>query len=341
MKYGVKLHNYHSKGRIDTYQLKRSPYTTDYTQACQILQAIKMNNQQRLSHSCLLHLSTFVSKSWEEHPTQEKVKEIYQYFNYLLDSSSMNEEKESSLDDKIRKFCQNDTSIPTVCPSTTLIFAIHYIDKLKQKYKDVTGTNGCSKRLILVAFMIASKYIHSNLKIIVDISLKKSDNDITSPSSILSPKKDNQHLSLPQLPLSPPTSPKPITPKIHSTLLKYNNNEITDPLQYHYFKSSSSSSSSASSLPSSPKLNTMLLPPTSPQSIITTLPPNIKDIKTMMDDDPNNNDIHPHHHNNTLPSLSSQLNYRIWRMEMEFLHFLNNNIKIFNCIRLIEWAQQI
>ncbi|KAI9300885.1 hypothetical protein BJ944DRAFT_272303 [Cunninghamella echinulata] len=312
MKFSIKLHDFNSKGRIDTYQLKRTPYTADFSQACHILQAIRMNNQKPLSHSCLMHLSTFVAKSWEEQPSQEKVQEIYQYMTYLLDSSKMAQEEDKglSLDDKIRKFCQNPSSIPTVCPSTTLLFAVHYIDKLKQKYKNVTGTNGCSKRLILVAFMIASKYIHSNLKIIVDISLKKAE--------------QRQHLSLPQLPLSPPTSPKPKSPSLSKQ------HEITDPLQYHYFKPSSSPSFSPSTSAFS------LVSPTKSQFDFKDTLPSITTTATNAPALDNNNKT-----NHGLPSLSSQLNYRVWRMEIEFLHFLNNNIKILNCIGLIEWAHQI
>ncbi|SAM04990.1 hypothetical protein [Absidia glauca] len=207
MKVGIKLHNHRSKGRIDTYHITKSPYTTDYRRGCLILQAVQS----------------------------------YQ------------------------------TPIGRAC-----------------RYGDVQGTNGCARRLVLVAYITAAKYIQSNLRVIVDMT------DLPPLTKPISPTKrrHSQDLTLPGLfterrlssamLLSPPVSPK--IP------------QLTDPSQYHYFCGANAS---------------------------------------------NNLGFSEHDRKTTMPSLSdicSDLNHPIGRMESEFLHFLNGDLKVPDCLRLMEWA---
>ncbi|ORZ24231.1 hypothetical protein BCR42DRAFT_87524 [Absidia repens] len=272
MKIGVRIHKYRSKGRIDTYQIHKSPYTTDYRQACQILDVIQ-HHHQRPSQACLVRLATFVAQSWESAPTDETIRNISHFMDNLLDTTGT--DPTIPLNESILQSCSGQSPVPTVCPGITLLFAVQYIERLKQNYTDIKGAHGCSRRLVLVAYIIAAKYIQSNLKLIADTgrpSLKT-----YSPSS---PKH------LPTVPTAMPISP-PVSPKVP---------ELTDPTQYHYFQSANK--------------------PTT----VSSQPPN------------------------NMPSFSSmcsQFNYRIWRMENEFLHFLDGDLHVPDCLRLIHWSNQL
>ncbi|ORZ10113.1 hypothetical protein BCR42DRAFT_422763 [Absidia repens] len=305
MKIGVKLHNHRSNGPMDTYQTKRSPFSADYRQGCNILQAIRLYNH-RPSQACIAHLATFVTQSWESVSDTEKVDDICQFMNHLLDTTSLNQ-THLSLEKSIQHYCTKDVAVPTVCPGITLLFAVRYIERLKQSYGNVKGTKGCSRRLILVAYIIAAKHIHSNLKFIVDTSLPPLENEpLNTVSNLSSPsastktaaqpvQQDSSPLTLhpdkllsTALPISPPVSPK--------------QTELTDPTQYHYFQS--------------------IKTPPSGQASVSSSSTGMK-------------------HLPSLSSMCSQFNYRVWRMENEFLHFLNGDINVPDCLRLVNWAKQL
>jgi hypothetical protein len=148
MKIGIKLHNYRSTGRIDTFQIKKSPYTADYHQACQILDAIQQHHQ-RPSQACLgkscsyyytginiflfLHvarLATFVAQSWESTPSDKTIHDISRFMNNLLNTTG--DDPTIPLNESIRKCCSSQSPVPTVCSGVTLLFAVQYIDRLKQ-----------------------------------------------------------------------------------------------------------------------------------------------------------------------------------------------------------------
>ncbi|CAO3589624.1 unnamed protein product [Absidia cylindrospora] len=301
MKIGVKLYNHRSNGPMDTYQRKRSPFGADYRQGCKILQAIRLYNQ-RPSQACIVHLATFVTRSWESDSDTEKVDDICQFMNHLLDTTSLNQ-NHLSLDKSIQQYCSKDVAVPTVCPGITLLFAVRYIERLKQSYGNVKGVKGCSRRLILVAYILAAKHIHSNLKFIVDTSLPPLENETSNAVSNSSstetatrPSKQEfspltlhpDNLISTNLPISPPVSPK--------------QTELTDPTQYHYFQSIKTSPSPQPSSASS-STGTKYLP--------------------------------------SISSMCSQFNYRVWRMENEFLHFLNGDISVPDCLHLVDWAKQL
>ncbi|CEG65691.1 hypothetical protein RMATCC62417_02423 [Rhizopus microsporus] len=214
-----------------------SAYSASYNQACLILQAIQMNGRRRLSPQCVLQLATFVTRAWEADTEQDTIEGICKLMNNLLDMTLLC--PEMNLNEALIQFCKNTTSTQSVSPSITLLLAVDYISRLKQKYGNIKGTKGCGQRLILVAYMMASKYMHVNLKSIINIShstttktTTSNDNrsnncsDGESPSltlPFLNTVKDTltfPHLKEQILP-SPPTSPK-----AHSD---------SDPMNYHYF----------------------------------------------------------------------------------------------------------
>jgi hypothetical protein len=144
----------------------------------------------------------------------------------------------------------------------------------------------------MVAYMMAAKYMHINLRSIIDSSIKEpSAPDVTPTTaapyscerSTLHHDTQPRKASLPsiipeqQLP-SPPTSPSSFPD--------------SDPLKYHYF--------SATKERKSP-------------SPIQTPPPVLQQ---------------PERH------------FQILRMELEFLHFLNYDLSVFDTLQLIHWAQK-
>ncbi|KAI8645956.1 hypothetical protein BD408DRAFT_360489 [Parasitella parasitica] len=163
-------------------------------QACALLQAIELNGRRRLSKKCLACLAVFVSQAWEDKPCQEKIQQLYYMMNNLLDTTGM--DKNEPFEVSLQNFCSSPVSTPIICPSLTLLIAISYVERLNKRYRDLKGTPGCGSRMIMVAFIMASRYIHDSLKLIIYTNIRKNASVITAP-------------------ITPPTSPKmPITTSI-------------------------------------------------------------------------------------------------------------------------------
>ncbi|KAG2220816.1 hypothetical protein INT45_004477, partial [Circinella minor] len=146
----------------------KQAYAPNYKQACMFLRAIQINRRERLSPECLRHLSTFVVQSWEVDPTEAKVTELIDVMNHLVDTTQI--DTTINLDEALRQSCRNPAALPTVCPIVALLVAMRYIDRLKKKYNNIRGAMGCSHRLIVVAYMMAIKFIHANLRLIIDVT---------------------------------------------------------------------------------------------------------------------------------------------------------------------------
>lgn len=106
--------------------------------------------------------------------------------------------------------------MPVACPTTTMMVAMSYIQRLKRKYSTVKGARGCSQRLLLVAYMISAKYIHACLRTIVDYSQHLEE--VKQISAAEEPVKPTVQASSPPMPTaqslgsakqpdSPPASP--------------------------------------------------------------------------------------------------------------------------------------
>ncbi|KAG2237140.1 hypothetical protein BDF21DRAFT_116994 [Thamnidium elegans] len=175
------------------------PNAFGYNQAFSLLQAIELNRRTRLSKKCLAHLALYVSQAWEDKPCREKIQQLYYMMSNLLDTTNMDTKVPFEI--AIQKFCQNFISTPTICPSVTLLIAISYVERLNKRYRDLKGTPGCGSRMIMVAFIMASKYIHDCLRLVIYTSSRERSPHFNSMPH--SPKAPVQFIrSTP--PLTPP-----------------------------------------------------------------------------------------------------------------------------------------
>ncbi|KAL7320410.1 hypothetical protein PS15m_000302 [Mucor circinelloides] len=273
-----------------------------YNQACALLQAIELNGRRRLSKKCLACLAVYVSQAWEDKPCQEKIQQLYYMMNNLLDTTGM--DKNEPFEVSLQKFCQSPVSTPIICPSLTLLIAISYVERLNKRYRDLKGTPGCGSRMIMVAFIMASKYIHDSLRLIIYTNIRKHASVITAP-------------------ITPPTSPRiPITASIIeniTTALNIDNTNTSPP----------SSSSSDDNNPQKVPITTATTPTTA------------ADNATASDDTitTQKNESVPAA-TNPIPEVSDKdRNLRIARMEQEFLFFLNYDLSVQDPSLLVKWAQ--
>ncbi|KAI7870158.1 hypothetical protein BDF14DRAFT_1775150 [Spinellus fusiger] len=139
--------------------------SVNYNQACRFLQAIEINRRRSLSPRCVAYLANYVAHSWESNPEPSKICGLIRLMATLLDSTTFN--AHHSLTDTLQLYCSRSSSMPTICPAVTLLVAVSYIQRLNQRYIELKGTTGCGSRLILVAYIIASKFIHDNLRSIL------------------------------------------------------------------------------------------------------------------------------------------------------------------------------
>ncbi|OBZ83300.1 hypothetical protein A0J61_08649 [Choanephora cucurbitarum] len=305
--YGKQNNSNNNSSRID------AAYSSSYTQAYLILKAVQLNGRRRLTTDCVYHLANSVARSWESNPDQEQIEALVKLMTNLLDSTLLCPER--PLDDALQQFCRNHVPTQSVSPSVTLLIALEYIERLKKKYHNIKGTSGCGHRLIMVAYMMAAKYMHVNLRSIIQTSPPDlSDNkDTPSASTKLPPIMPLCREQTTLLP-SPPTSPKA-------------HHLDSDPLKYHYFRSPNKpidnntnsnnrimtafncqatahqTTSASSSLPPSPSLPD-------------------KAIDGLESPTVNKNERHN----------------QILRMEHEFLHFLSYDLSSSDILKQIRWA---
>ncbi|KAI8340014.1 hypothetical protein BC941DRAFT_419180 [Chlamydoabsidia padenii] len=144
--------------------LIQRPHCANYTQACLLLHAIEINRRQSLQPRCLAYLANYVVKAWETHPDEIKVRQLYQWMQHLMTTTAI---QQPTLEKALFWFCQNKASTPTPCPAVTLLIAIGYIERLNKKCDLVKGTVGCGSRLIMIAYLMAAKFLHDNLQLII------------------------------------------------------------------------------------------------------------------------------------------------------------------------------
>ncbi|KAI9264841.1 hypothetical protein BY458DRAFT_513758 [Sporodiniella umbellata] len=151
--------------RMNESKYKRA-YHASHGQACTILQAIQLNGRQRLSPVCVEQLAEQVASAWESKESEESRATLVKLMNQLLEHATFLPNE--SLNQALVKYCEQEaTTLASVCPSVCLLVAIDYVRQLKQRYRQIKGTPGCGQRLVLIAFIMASKYIHVNLKSII------------------------------------------------------------------------------------------------------------------------------------------------------------------------------
>ncbi|KAG2208216.1 hypothetical protein INT47_006071 [Mucor saturninus] len=267
MKAKINLYNRPS-GRIDTYQpynfsKPQSPapakdtvvvnrdnrldaaYSANYGQACLLLRAIQMNGRRRLSNNCILQLAIFVAKAWETNPGKDKIDALAKLMTNLLDTTLLCPDK--PFDEALKQFCRNNIPTHSVSPSITLLIAIGYIERLKQRYANIKGTTGCGHRLIMVAYMMAAKFMHVNLKSIINVqsstetaTAPPTTETVTATETTTTARTSAERSTISYTQTLPPIIPKndqlpspPTSPKAYSN---------SDPLNYHYFQSPSKKS---------------------------------------------------------------------------------------------------
>ncbi|CAO3636402.1 unnamed protein product [Cunninghamella echinulata] len=302
---------------------------SNYTQACLLLHAIEINRRQMLHPRCIAHLANFVARAWESNPDEIKTQQLYQLMQNLLSTTAI---KQSTLENALITFCKNKASTPTPCSSVTLLIAISYIEKLKKKYGTIKGTVGCGSRLITIAYLIAAKFLHSNLKLIIHIP--------TSP------------------PPSPPTSPILFTDSINPSTspslsinpINNNNNNINTKTTVTTNATTDDNNNNNDDKTTEP-FTTLTLP--SPSSSPSPSPSSLPSLSSNNNNNNNNIPIALSHDNllnistsstsssASITSFSSTLNdyhLRILRLEMEFLYFLDYDLSLPDPAKLVRWA---
>ncbi|KAI9363773.1 hypothetical protein BD770DRAFT_407334 [Pilaira anomala] len=194
------------------------PKSFGYDQAFALLQAIELNRRTKLSKKCLAHLAVYVSQAWEDKPCREKIQQLYYMMSNLLDATSMDTKEPFEI--AIQNFCQSFISTPTICPSVTLLIAISYVERLNKRYRDLKGTPGCGSRMIMVAYIMASKYIHDCLRLVIYTSSRK-------PSPILASMANLPIIPVQLIQNTSPTTPSSTTSKKVTDIITNNSTEIT------------------------------------------------------------------------------------------------------------------
>lgn len=162
------------------------------------------------------------------------------------------------------------------------------------------GTPGCGSRMIMVAFIMASKYIHDSLRLIIYTNIRK-------------------HVSVITAPITPPTSPKmPITNSIIENITTaLNINDNTPPPSSSNDESNSQKvliTTTDNAATSDDTITTSKNESHTPKTATATTSPT--------------------------PKVSDKdRNLRIARMEQEFLFFLNYDLSVQDPSLFVKWAQ--
>lgn len=76
------------------------------------------------------HLAIYVSKTWEDNYCPERTQQLFYMMNSLLNTTRI--ETDEPFEVLLQKYCASSTSMPTLCPSVTLLVAISYIERLNK-----------------------------------------------------------------------------------------------------------------------------------------------------------------------------------------------------------------
>ncbi|ORZ23183.1 hypothetical protein BCR42DRAFT_404182 [Absidia repens] len=134
----------------------------------------------------------------------------------------------TSVEDAIRISCTSQTSIPVICPATTTICAIYYLNRYKEKYGTFTHSYYATQRLFLVAYLVAAKFIRENLKSVV---VMQDDNALSAlcPPSLCSTASTSS-ISTSSTDMNQDDRSVYI-PKTHNTIQSFSSSSTTDSQQ--------------------------------------------------------------------------------------------------------------
>ncbi|KAI7886110.1 hypothetical protein K492DRAFT_226526 [Lichtheimia hyalospora FSU 10163] len=154
-------------------------YNGSLEQAYLLLDAIQMNRGERLGSRCLAYLAKRVTDLWDAEPKQEP---LHQVMNSLLDATPPPPRSDLPFQERLQHFCRDTNPTSTVCPTLTLLMAISYLERLKEKHTSIRGTNGCASRLVVAAYGVATKYMRANLRLVTLYTTTADNNDPPTPS---------------------------------------------------------------------------------------------------------------------------------------------------------------
>ncbi|CDH56871.1 hypothetical protein RO3G_15592 [Lichtheimia corymbifera JMRC:FSU:9682] len=164
-------------------------YNGSLEQAYLLLDAIQMNRGERLGSRCLAYLAKRVTDLWDAEPKPEPLHGV---MNSLLDATPSPPPKgDLSFQTRLESFCRDTSPTLTICPSLTLLMAISYLERLKEKHTSIRGTDGCASRLVVAAYGVATKYIRANLRLITSHTGTADSNEPLTPPT--PPTSDTSH----------------------------------------------------------------------------------------------------------------------------------------------------
>ncbi|KAJ8656547.1 hypothetical protein O0I10_007870 [Lichtheimia ornata] len=212
------------------YQNTQRAYQPCLKEAQGLYQALNMYHythpNEKLNPHCIRRLASYVVQAWEVDPSEASITEIASLMHHLLSTTASKNDTNEDMDTILMEYAhKQQSSMPTPCPNLTLLVAIRYIDRLKKRYARIRGAFGCSYRLVVVAYMMAAKYIHRNLRLVIPIPTLVDEQQhmhyarLSTERSTLKQEQQQQqpHRYISSSPPTPPASPNGSCSSIHSS----------------------------------------------------------------------------------------------------------------------------
>ncbi|ORX53241.1 hypothetical protein DM01DRAFT_1407981 [Hesseltinella vesiculosa] len=139
----------------------------DEYQALFLLHSIRMRKREPLSGDQLDALAKSLVYSCDFFARDSQppaITKVCQWYQGLMSRTSLHED----VDGAIKRACIDaNTCIPVICPATTMVLAVYYLHRLQKRYGCMVNSFGEAQRTMIVAYLIAAKYIHANVQSVV------------------------------------------------------------------------------------------------------------------------------------------------------------------------------
>ncbi|KAI9008957.1 hypothetical protein CLU79DRAFT_839995 [Phycomyces nitens] len=152
---------------LDLVEAAYSPQTP--YNAVLLLHIIQLRKRERLDLISIEYISRALISDWHELSKDiSYIREVILFIRELTDATF---NPEHTLDEALYITVRSPFSkgLKIVCPATTTAYAVYFIANLKKRCQRGKKYITCIKRLFLIAYIMAAKYIQSNLLSVVSV----------------------------------------------------------------------------------------------------------------------------------------------------------------------------
>ncbi|KAL0096530.1 hypothetical protein J3Q64DRAFT_1708128 [Phycomyces blakesleeanus] len=134
-----------------------------------LLHIIQLRRRKPLDLESIEYIAKALTNNW--HDKSKDPCYIHEVVLFIKELTEATFSPEHTLDEALYIAARSPYSkgLPVICPATTTAYAVHFIANLKKRCQRANKYITCIKRLFLIAYIMAAKYIQVNLLSVICI----------------------------------------------------------------------------------------------------------------------------------------------------------------------------